>query len=44
MLSMLPREAIGITLLDAVVGLVRKLPTPVVLAPVEKRELELQRR
>lgn len=43
MLSTLPRGALGVTLLDAVVGHLRKLPAPVVL-PVEKRQLVEQQR
>lgn len=42
MLSMLPRDALGVAVLDAVIGQLRKLPAPVVL-PVEKRQLEQQR-
>lgn len=42
MLATLPRDALGVTILDAVVEHLRGLPAPVVL-PVEKREFELQR-
>lgn len=43
MLSTIPRDALGVTLLDAVIGHLRTLPSPAVV-PVERRHLEEQQR
>jgi len=43
MLAGLPRDALGITVLDAVVERLRELPTPVVLPPVQRQPDPIRR-